>query len=108
MLVLSSVSVGDPAASEVVCGQLDLHFVAGQDADVVLSQHPGDGGKHIVTAVDLHPKHCARERFDDLALDLDLLFLGYYLPPSEPSEKPRSPSAVMTTRTQQSAASGRA
>jgi hypothetical protein len=28
-----------------------------------------------VTAVELHPEHRARERFDDLALDLDLFFL---------------------------------
>jgi hypothetical protein len=81
MLVLSSVSVGDPASGQVVRGQLDLHLVAGEDPNVVLPHLTGDGGKDIVTAVDLHSEHGARKRFDDLSLDLDLLLFGYYLPP---------------------------
>jgi hypothetical protein len=36
-----------------------------------------------VAPVELHPEHRARERFDDLAFDLDLLFLGRQNPFSE-------------------------
>src|SRR5437879_10763345 len=77
MLELSSLSVpvGDPAAGEVVGGELHLHLVAGEDPDVVLPHLPGDGGEDGMAAVELHPEHRARERFGDLTLHLDLLFL---------------------------------
>src|SRR5215468_5987225 len=69
-----SVSVGDSSASEVVGRQLDLDLVAGEDADVVLAHLPGDGREDRMPAVDLNPKHRAREGLGDLAFDLDLLF----------------------------------
>ena len=80
----SAVPVGDPASIEVVGAELDLDLVARQDPDVVLPHLPGDGREHGVAAsVELHPEHRARERFDDLAFDLDLLFLGRQIPFSE-------------------------
>src|SRR5215469_12917985 len=83
-IVSSAVPVGDPAAAEVVGAELDLDLVAREDADVVLPHLAGDGRKHGVTApVELHPEHRARERFDDLAFDLDLLFLGRQIPFSQ-------------------------
>src|SRR5215472_9791736 len=70
------VPVGDPTAAEVIRAELDLDLVAREDPDVVLPHLPGDGREHGVTApVELHPEHRARERLDDLAFDLDLLFL---------------------------------
>ena len=75
-----SVSVGDAAAREVVWREFDLHLVPGQDADVVLAHLSGDRGEHRMPPIELHPKHRARERFDDLAFDLDLLFLGRQIP----------------------------
>src|SRR3989442_15977489 len=54
VFVLSTVSVGDPAAGQVVGGELDLHLVPRQDSDVVLPHLPGDRGKDGVTAVELH------------------------------------------------------
>ena len=70
-------SVRDPSSGEVVGAELDLHSIARQDADVVLAHLPGDRGEHVrVEVVDVHPEHRARERFDDLAFNLDLLFLG--------------------------------
>ena len=81
---ISAVPVGDPAAVEVVGAELDLDFVAREDPDVVLPHLPGDGREHGMAApVELHPEHRARERFDDLAFDLDLLFLGRQIPFSE-------------------------
>ena len=80
----SAVPVGDPAAIEVVGAQLDLDLVAREDPDVVLPHLPGDGRENGVSApVELHPEHRARERFDDLSFDLDLLFLGRQNPFSE-------------------------
>src|SRR3954468_2527325 len=72
---MSTVPVGDPTAVQVVRAQLHVHLVARKDADVVLSHLSGDGGEHVVSGVELHPEHRAWERFDDLAFDLDLLFL---------------------------------
>src|SRR5438067_13117853 len=72
----SAVPIGDPTAVQVVRAELDLHLVARQDADVVLAHLPGDGCQDGMTGLELHPEHRARERLDDLALNLDLLFLG--------------------------------
>src|SRR5919201_1243043 len=80
MLVLSSVSVGDPAPRQVVGRQLDLDPIAGQDPDVVLAHFSGDSGENAVAAVDLHAEHRAWKRFDDFALDLDFLFLLRHSP----------------------------
>ena len=65
----------DAAAREVVGREFDLHPVARKDADVVLSHLPRGRGENRVTFIELHPEHRARERLDDLAFDLDLLFL---------------------------------
>src|SRR5262245_52785708 len=65
----------DPPARQVVRRELDLHPVAGKDADVVLAHLPRDLREHIVPVLELYPEHRAGERLDDLAFDLDLLFL---------------------------------
>src|SRR5436189_52547 len=75
-----SVSVGNSSAGQVVRRQLHLHLVPRQDPNVVLSHLPGDRGKDGMTAVELHPKHRARERLGDLAFDLDLLFFVSHSP----------------------------
>jgi hypothetical protein len=79
----SAMPVGDPTAVEIVGAQLDLDLVAREDPDVVLPHLPRDGREHRVAPVELHPEHRARERFDDLAFNLDLLFLGRQIPFSE-------------------------
>src|SRR6266480_6412501 len=80
----SPMPVGDSAAAEVVGTELDLDLVAREDPDVVLPHLPGDGREHgVATPVELHPEHRAWERFDDLAFNLDLLFLGRQIPFSE-------------------------
>ena len=65
----------DTAAREIVRRELDLYPVAWKDANVVLAHLPGDRGENRVTFIELHPEHRAWERLDDLAFDLDLLFL---------------------------------
>ena len=78
------VPIGDSTAVQVVRAQLHLDLVAREDPDVVLPHLPGDGREHgVATPVELHPEHRARERFDDLAFNLDLLFLGRQIPFSE-------------------------
>src|SRR5919204_852991 len=72
--------VGDPAAREVVRGQLHLDLVAREDPDVVLAHLSRDRGEDGMTAVELHPEHRARERLGDLAFDLDLLFFVCHKP----------------------------
>src|ERR1041384_6045859 len=52
-----SVSLGDASAGEVGGGELHLHLVSGEDADVVLAHLAGDGREDRVPAVDLHPEH---------------------------------------------------
>ena len=81
--ISSPVSVGDPTTVEVIGAELDLDLVPRKDADVVLPHLPRDGREHRVAPVELHPEHGARKRFDDLAFDLDLLFLGRQIPFSE-------------------------
>src|SRR5436190_19928722 len=74
--MISAVPIAVPTAVQVVRAQLDLDLVARQDADVVLAHLPGDGREDGMACLELHPEHRARERLDDLALNLDLLFLG--------------------------------
>src|SRR3970282_972360 len=78
-MVSSAESEGDAAAGQVVGRKLDLHAIAGVEADVVCAHLPRDRGEHAVTAIELHPEHRGGERFDDLAFNLDLLFLGRHL-----------------------------
>src|SRR6266508_2326461 len=80
MGVLSSVSVCDPAAREVVRRQFDLDLVAGEDPDVVLPHLPRDRRENAVTPFELDAEHRARQGLGDLALDLDLVLLLGQIP----------------------------
>ena len=55
------VAIRDATSGEVVGGELYLHFVARQDADVVHSHLPGDVRQDLVAIFELHPEHCVRE-----------------------------------------------
>jgi hypothetical protein len=71
------VAVRYAPAFEVVGRQLDLHTVSAQDPDVVAAHLPGDVAEHHVVVVELHAEHRVRQRLDDLALHLDLLFFAH-------------------------------
>src|SRR5438093_8295928 len=71
------VAVGDAAAIEIVGRELDLHTVAGEDADVVAPHLARDVPEDLVFVVQLHLEHRVGQRLGDLALHLDLLFLGH-------------------------------
>ena len=68
--------VDDPATAEVVGRHLDTHTVAREDADTVAAHLAGHVREDLVAIVQLHPEHGVRERLDDLAIELDLFFLG--------------------------------
>src|SRR3954468_14513280 len=69
------VAVGDATPVEVVRRELDLHAVAGKDADVVAPHLAGDVPEDLVVVVELHAEHRVREGLGDLALHLNLVFL---------------------------------
>src|SRR4051794_7760275 len=75
----SPMAVDDPRPVQVVRRDLDAHTVTGQDADAEAPHLARDVAEHLVAVVQLHPEHGVRERLDDLALELDLFFLGQEL-----------------------------
>ena len=68
-------SVDDPPAGQVVRRQLDLDPIAGEDLDPVAPHLPGCIAERLVAVVERDAKHPAAKRLDDLAFQLDLLFL---------------------------------
>ena len=75
------VAVNDPAAVEIVRRELDLHPVAGEDTDAVAPHLPGRVSERLVAAVERNPEITVPQSLDDLAVELDLLFLlGDYGP----------------------------
>src|SRR5204862_7510636 len=67
----------DPTPVEVVRGELDLHPIGGQDADVVAAHLARDVPEDLVLVVELDLEHRVWEGLDNLALHLDLLFLRH-------------------------------
>src|SRR3954454_12684132 len=72
----SPMPVDDPRAVEVIRRHLDPHPIPRQDPDAEPSHLARDMSEDDVAVVELHPEHGVRERLDDLAFELDLLFLG--------------------------------
>src|SRR6185436_4453908 len=70
---LLPVAVDDAGAVEVVRRQLDAD--ARQDADPEAAHLAGDVAEDHVIVVELHAEHRVGEGLDDLALELDFLFL---------------------------------
>src|SRR4051812_36356312 len=103
-LVGSAVAVDDAAAIEVVRRQLDLHAVAGVDADPVAAHLAGGVADGWVAVVEDDLELAALVRLDDLALHLDLLFLvGYVFTSSRGTrrsarEPARAPSILPANR----------
>src|SRR5215212_7304403 len=78
-----AVSVNDAAARQVVRRQLDLDPVTGIDPDPEAAHLAGGVAERLMAVVELDLEQTVRESLDDLALHLDLLFLGCYLRPPE-------------------------
>src|SRR6266571_1402889 len=71
------VAVRYPATVEVVRRELDLHPVAGENADVVAAHLARDVPKYLVVVVELDLEHGVGQGLGDLALHLDLFFLTH-------------------------------
>src|SRR5680860_1650416 len=97
------VPVGDPSPIQVVRGQLDLHAIARQDADVVPAHLARDVPEDLVVVVELDAEHRVGEGLEDLALHLDLLLFcqGAFLrfEPAQESPGTGVPRRNATSRT---------
>src|SRR5262249_23648085 len=71
----SPMAIHDPRAIEVIRRDLHAHAITRQDADPETAHLAGHVAEHLVAVVELHPEHRVRERLDDFAFELDLLFL---------------------------------
>ncbi len=71
-----SVTECDPAARQVVWRELDLHLVAGGDADVVHAHLSRDMGKHLVPVFEFDTEHGIGQRFNNRAFDQNCVVLG--------------------------------
>src|SRR3954451_23718247 len=71
----SAMAVDDARAAEVVGGDLHADAIARQDADAVAPHLSCDMPEDLVAVVELHAEHRVGQRLDNLALELDLLFL---------------------------------
>src|SRR5450755_1681370 len=94
--VLLLVAVNDAAAGQVVRAEFDDDPVTRQDADVVHAHLAADVREYLVTVSELDPEHGVRERFDNLALDLDgPVFLRHILRVPSYSHTCRHTSALL-------------
>jgi hypothetical protein len=71
--------VDDPGTVKVVRRELDPDAVTRQDPDAETAHLAGDMTEDYVIIVELDPEHRIRQSLDDLALELDLFFLGHAL-----------------------------
>src|SRR5262245_34579816 len=69
--------ISDSTSGEIVRRQLDLHAVAGQDADEVHPHLAADVREYLVPVLELDPKHRVGQRLDDHSLDLDRVFFRH-------------------------------
>lgn len=56
----SLIAIGNATSGEVIRGELYLHFVAGENTDVIHSHLSGDMSQNFVAVLQLHPKHRVR------------------------------------------------
>ncbi len=55
------VAIRDATASEVVGSEFNLHFVAGENSDVVHPHFPGDVRQDSVAILEFDSEHCIGE-----------------------------------------------
>ena len=61
---------------EVIRRQLNLDAVTWENPDVVHAHLAGDVGQDFMAVLEFYSKHCIGERFNDLPLQDDRIFLG--------------------------------
>src|SRR6266545_8016512 len=72
----SPIAVHDPAPVEVVGGELVSNSIARRDPDPVAAHPARRVAESLVTVVEQEPVHPVAEGLEDLALQIDLLFLA--------------------------------
>ena len=73
-MVALSGAENDSPLGKVIRSELDSHFIASQDANVVFTHLPGDMGCHNVPVLQLDTEHGIGQRFNDCALHLNVFF----------------------------------
>ena len=69
-------AVGYATLGQVVGGQLDQYFVAGQDADAVLAHLACGVAENLMAVLELHAEHRVGQQFHHLSAHLEEFFLG--------------------------------
>src|SRR3990170_2363310 len=70
-------AIGDAALGQIVRGQLDQHFVAGQHADAVLAHLAGGMAKDLVAVLQLYAEHGVGQQFNHLPAHFEEFFLSH-------------------------------
>ena len=73
----SGLPEGDAAFAEVVRGEFHLHFIAGENADVVLAHFPGDVSGNHVTVIEFHAEHGVWQGVDHRTFHFNLFFFRH-------------------------------
>lgn len=79
-LVTWSQATEYPAASQIVCGQLDGHTVSRNDADIELSDFAGHMCEHVVSCLKTDTEACVLERFSHCSAEnYNVVFLACFI-----------------------------
>src|SRR4051812_26039032 len=73
--------VDDPPSTEVVGGELDPDPVAREHADAVPPHLPGGVAERLVAVLEADLVHAVAERFENLAVELDLFLFTCHIVP---------------------------
>src|SRR4051794_31738445 len=73
-------SIRDPTLGQIVWRHLDLHLVAGQDADVVLAHAARNMCDHHMAVLELHAEHRVGKRLENRAFHFDDIVFGHFFP----------------------------
>lgn len=72
------ISISDAPAIQIIRRKLDQNSITRKDANEVFAHFAGDVRQHLMPAfLQLDPKHCVRQCFQDLRHDLYRLFLRH-------------------------------
>lgn len=68
-------AIRDASARQIVHGQLNGHFIARQDLDVMHAHLAGDMGQNLMTVLKLHLEHSVGQCFENRAFEFDNVLL---------------------------------
>jgi hypothetical protein len=72
------IPVSYPAAIQIIGRQFNQNPITRKNSDEMLAHFARDVGQHLMLVIlKLYPKHCIRQRLEDLSHDLYRLFLRH-------------------------------